>query len=101
MTVSRIFTVLLAGLFFCAPAAFAQQQKPPALKPLAEGVRPGEWTLDLEAAKKSAAEKNLPLFLFFTVAGNAPSDKAKTQVFMQPAWRNYAKDNLVLVWVDL
>ena len=99
MSIFRIVFTLLFASFFTAPVVCAQ--KAPTLKPIAEGVKPGEWTLDWEAAKKYAAEKDLPIFLFFTGAWNAQSDTIKSQVFTQPEWKKYAKDNLVLVWVDV
>ena len=69
--------------------------------PATEGAAPGEWTMDLDAAKTLAAQKNLPIFLNFT-----GSDwcgwciRMDRQVFSQKAWQDYAKEHFVLVWID-
>lgn len=70
-------------------------------KPATEGAVPGQWTMDLEAAKKVAAEKNLPLLLNFTGSDWCGWCKhMDKEVFSKDAWGAYAKDNLLLVWVD-
>lgn len=65
------------------------------------GAVPGEWTMDLEAAKALAAETGLPLLLNFTGSDWCGwcrlMDK---QVFSQEAWKTYAKEHFVLVWLD-
>ena len=66
-----------------------------------EGAQPGVWTMDYDAAKKLAAEKDLPLFLNFTGSDWCGWCKLMDkQVFSKPEWQTYAKENLVLVWVD-
>ena len=61
----------------------------------------GKWTQDLEAAKKLASEKNLPIFLNFTGSDWCGwcihMDK---KVFNTDAWKDYAKENLILVALD-
>ena len=59
------------------------------------------WMTDFEAAKKQAAEKNLPILADF-----AGSDwcgwciKLDNEVFSKDAFKEYAKDNLVLFLAD-
>lgn len=59
------------------------------------------WLTDFEAAKKQAAEKNLPILADFS-----GSDwcgwciKLDNEVFSQDAFRKYAEDNLVLFLAD-
>jgi len=70
-------------------------------KPATEGAEPGQWTMDFDAARKVAAEKKLPILINFTgsdwCAWCKHMDK---EVFSQEAWKTYAKDNLILVWID-
>lgn len=66
-----------------------------------DGAAPGEWTMDLAAARAVGAELKLPLFLNFS-----GSDwcgyciLTERTVFATEAWRTYAADNLMLVIVD-
>ena len=70
-------------------------------KPATEGAVPGQWTMDFDAAKKVAAEKKLPLLLNFTGSDWCGWCKHMDgKVFSQDAWGAFAKDNLVLVWID-
>ncbi len=83
----------LASLLTLAAAA--------AEKPATEGAVPGQWTMDMDAAKKVAAEKKLPLLLNFTGSDWCGWCKhMDKEVFSKDAWGAYAKDNLVLVWID-
>lgn len=69
--------------------------------PATEGAAPGEWTMDFDAAKALAAQSGLPILLNFT-----GSDwcgwciRMDRQVFSKAEWQDYARDNLVLVWID-
>lgn len=66
-----------------------------------EGAKPGEWTMDLAAAKKLAKSKQLPVFLNFTGSDWCGWCKLMDKsVFSQEAWKQYAKDELVLVTLD-
>jgi|GEM_PF-1080953 len=62
---------------------------------------PGKWTMDLDTAKMLAKEKKLPILLNF-----AGSDWCKwcklmeKNVFSKQAWKNYAKDNILMVLID-
>jgi thiol-disulfide isomerase/thioredoxin len=80
------------------PAAVPEPAKGPAAT---EGAAPGEWTMDLAAAKALAAETGRPLFLNFTGSDWCGwcrlMDK---QVFSHGDWQAYAKERLVLVWID-
>jgi len=70
-------------------------------KPDLEGAVPGKWTMDLDAAKKVAAEKKLPLLLNFTGSDWCSWCKLMDEkVFSQEKWAAYAKDSLLLVWID-
>ena len=110
-----VLVVILAVYFLAGPkapppaaesAAGAAEAKPAAAaapkgKAAIAGAVPGEWTMDLDAAQALAAETGLPLFLNFTGSDWCGwcrmMDK---QVFSQDAWKTYAKENLVLVWID-
>ncbi len=65
------------------------------------GAEPGQWTMDFEAAKKVAAEKDLPIIMNFTGSDWCHwcihMDK---EVFAKDGWKTYAKDNAVLVLLD-
>jgi len=73
----------------------------PEYKAVIEGAVPGEWTMDFDAALALAAETGLPLFLNFTGSDWCGwcrlMDK---QVFSAGAWQAWARENLVLVWID-
>jgi thioredoxin-related protein len=70
-------------------------------KPAIDGAAPGEWTMDIEAARKVAAEKKLPLLLNFTGSDWCGWCKLMDkQVFSQAAWQAYVKPNVMLVWID-
>lgn len=66
-----------------------------------DGHVPGRFTMDLEAAKKYAREKDIPLLLNFTGSDWCHWCKMmESGVFNQEEWRAYAKDNVVMVWLD-
>lgn len=70
-------------------------------KPMVEGAEPGKWTMDIEAAKKVAAEKKMPLLLNFTGSDWCGWCKLMDkQVFGEKEWQEYAAGNLLLVWID-
>lgn len=72
-----------------------------AVKPDIEGAVPGKWTMDFAAAKKVAAEKKLPLLLNFTGSDWCSwCQLMDEKVFSQEKWAAYAKDSLLLVWID-
>lgn len=66
-----------------------------------EGAKVGHWTMDFEAAKKVAAEKELPLLLNFTGSDWCGWCKLMDKnVFAEAAWKDYADDNTLLVTLD-
>ena len=66
-----------------------------------EGHKPGRFTMDLDAAKAYASEKGLPLLLNFTGSDWCGWCKIMDKnVFAKPEWASYAKDNVVMVWID-
>jgi len=70
-------------------------------KPATEGATPGQWTMDFEAARKVAVEKKLPILINFTGSDWCGWCKhMDKEVFSQEAWIAYAKENLMLVWID-
>ena len=86
-------TICLASLLTFASFA--------ADKPATEGATPGQWTMDLDAARKVATEKKLPILINFT--GSDWCDFCKLmdkEVFSQETWKTYAKGSLMLVWID-
>ena len=90
-----------------SPAATPAPTEPSAAPALAatqaaiHGAALGEWTMDLDAAQALAAETGKPLLLNFTASDwSGRSRWMASQVFAQEAWQRYAKDHLVLVWID-
>ncbi|MDF7801961.1 thioredoxin family protein [Pontiellaceae bacterium B1224] len=66
-----------------------------------DGVTPGEFTMDLEAARKVAAEKKLPILLDFSGSDWCGWCKLMDEnVFAKEEWKNYAASNLVMVLID-
>ncbi len=65
------------------------------------GARVGVWTSDLPAAEKLAAEKELPILLYFT-----GSDWCKYCKFLyrdvlnQKEWQDWVADKMLLVYLD-
>ena len=100
MNASRIIAAALCGLLCIASAQGA-------LKPAVKGAKPGEWTYDFDAAKAVAAEKNIPIYLFYNDGGTTcPIEKKGVsnfakRVYDSPAWTRYARENLMLVYVDV
>ncbi len=70
-------------------------------KPAENGAVPGEWTMDFDAARKVAAEKKLPIFINFTGSDWCGWCKhMEKEVFAKQEWLDYAKESLMLVWID-
>ena len=66
-----------------------------------EGAKVGHWTMDFDAAKKMAAEKNLPLMLNFTGSDWCGWCKLMDKnVFAEKEWQDYAGENALLVTLD-
>ncbi len=91
---SLILTLMLALVVSLAPAAIAAET-------LTTGVKPGQWTQDLDAARKYAKEKDLPLMLMFTGSDWCYWCKLMdANVFSADDFYKYADDHLVLVTID-
>ena len=117
--VGIVLVVIVAVYFLAGPKPRPPAAEPAAAAPQAEVPAPaetpaapkgkaalagavvGEWTMDLDAAKALAAQTGLPLFINFTGSDWCGwcrmMDK---QVFSQEAWKVYAKEHFVLVWID-
>lgn len=66
-----------------------------------DGATPGKWTMDFEAAKKVAAEKKIPILLDFSGTDWCGWCKImESDVFTQPEWADYSKENLMMVLID-
>lgn len=103
----RVFCLGLVVLTLARHALAAGTEVVPkadvrAIQVALEGVVPGGWTMDFEAAKAFAASNDLPLFLSFT-----GSDwcgyciQAEREIFALPEWQVFASNRLVLVNIDL
>ncbi|MEI7945523.1 MAG: thioredoxin family protein [bacterium] len=70
-------------------------------RPVTEGAKVGEWTMDFEAAKALSKEKNLTMLMNFTGSDWCGWCKLMDKnVFSTDDWKKYAKDKLVLVFID-
>ncbi len=69
--------------------------------PMTEGAELGEWTMDVPAAQALAKETGKPMFLNFTGSDWCGwCSLMERKVFNTEIWKAYAKENLVLVWLD-
>jgi len=81
--------------------AIGYQTTARAERPITEGAKVGEWTMDFEAAKKLAKEKNLPILMNFTGSDWCGWCKLMDKsVFSTEAWKTYATQNVVTVYID-
>lgn len=96
---SRFYTLITRSLLALTISFGLQAWS--AAEVMTEGVKPGKWTMDLEAAKTYAEENEIPLFLNFTGSDWCGWCKLMDKnVFADPQWEQFAKDNLVLVTID-
>ena len=80
---------------FCSLSVFANDAVD------TDGHTPGRFTMDLEAATKYAAEKDLPLLFNFTGSDWCGWCKLMDKnVFNKEEWAAYAKNNVVMVYID-
>jgi len=87
----------LIGAALIASASLALLAAAPATK----GAKAGEWTMDFDAAKALAKEKNLPILINFTGSDWCGWCKLMDkQVFSKPKWTSFAKESLVTVFID-
>lgn len=78
-------------------AALTSEPKAPAI----DGAVVGEWTMDYAAAQTLAREKGLPMLLNFTGSDWCGWCKLMDRnVFSTTEWREWAAQNIVLVWID-
>ncbi len=81
--------------------ALGYQTTARAERPVTEGAKVGEWTMDFEAAKKLAKEKNLPILMNFTGSDWCGWCKLMDKnVFSTEEWKTYATQNVVTVYID-
>ena len=72
-----------------------------AATPAIKGAKVGEWTMDFDAAKALAEEKNLPILINFTGSDWCGWCKLMDrEVFSKAEWQAYARENIVLVTID-
>ena len=91
---SIILSLILVLAISLVPSAFASAT-------LEEGVKPGTWTQDLDAARTYAQKNDLPLMLMFTGSDWCYWCKLMdANVFSGETFYNYAQNNLVLVTID-
>lgn len=87
----------LIGAALIASASLALLAAAPATK----GAKAGEWTMDFDAAKALAKEKNLPILINFTGSDWCGWCKLMDkQVFSKPKWTSFAKESLATVFID-
>lgn len=66
-----------------------------------EGASVGEWTQDWSAAVALSQEKDIPLFVLFTGSDWCPyCVKLHDRIFTKDGWSSWAKENLVLAYID-
>ena len=68
---------------------------------ITEGVEPGKFTQDYDAALTFAKEKKMPVLLVFTGSDWCGWCKVMDKnVFSKPEWTAFAKNSLVMIWLD-
>jgi protein disulfide-isomerase len=93
----KTWTRRIAAALLLASAAGS----PAAVEFDADGATPGKWTMDLDAAKKLATEKKLPILLDFSGSDWCGWCRVMEEnVFTKEEWKTYAQDNLVMVLLD-
>jgi thioredoxin-related protein len=94
MSFNRKFFVLFLTLIFAAGMVSAKDI-------IYDGVQPGKWTMDYDAALKYAKKNKLPVFLKFTGSDWCVWCKLmEKSVFGVDKWLEYAKNKIVLVTLD-
>ena len=101
-----LLAALAAGFSLDLPAAPAAEMSAApvpsaAFTLLREGVQPGAWTHDWDAALAESRRSGRPVFAVFTGSDWCPACRdLHDVVFNDPAWSRWAADNVVLAWVD-
>ena len=90
----RLFSLLAAALLFpCLSMAEDVVRT--------EGAEIGEWTQDWDAAIALSKEKDVPVFVLFTGSDWCPyCVKLHDRIFSQKGWTDWAKDKIVMVFLD-
>ena len=84
-----------------APDPLSAPVPPAGFVLLDEGVRPGAWTHDWNAALAESRRSGRPVFALFTGSDWCPACRDLHDiVFRNPAWPRWAAENVVLAWVD-
>ncbi len=92
-----LIMVLFAVSNFCCNASQHAKME----NVLTKGYEPGKWTMDIQAARKYAKEKNLPIFLNFTGSDWCYWCKLmEKNVFSKSEFYDKTRDKIVLVWID-
>ena len=95
--VSLAITLLNLSLYAAEEAPLVEKET----AVLIDGVEPGKFTQDYDAALKYAKEKGLPVLMNFTGSDWCGWCKLMDKtVFSKPEWKEYAKNNLVLIYID-
>ncbi len=98
----KLITCLLAvALATVALPSFAGEKKPAKSPAKETGAEVGAWTQDHKAALALAKEKNLPVLMNFTGSDWCPlCILMEEKVFTAEAWNKWAKENIVMVFID-
>lgn len=98
---------LLPSVVLAEDTATPEPAAPAAPATTANGVRIdgaeiGQWTHDWDAALALAKEKDVPVFALFTGSDWCPyCVKLHDRIFAKDGWKDWAKDNVVLAYVDM
>jgi protein disulfide-isomerase len=66
-----------------------------------EGAAPGVWSMDLDAVMKQAKELKMPVLLLFTGSDWCHwCTKLDTDILDKEVWKDFAKENLMLGYLD-
>jgi len=96
MSKKTVLTGIIVGVLALAAAGFFMNNSA-----LSQGIKAGEWTQDYDAAIKFAQNEKLPVLLNFTGSDWCVWCKLmQRNVFTQSEWKQYAKDQVVLVTLD-
>jgi thioredoxin-related protein len=91
----------VAGIAIAVLVLASTAGAPRAVESDKEGVTPGKWTMDFDAAKKHAKEKKTPILINFTGSDWCGWCKLmERNVFDKQDWKDYAKTGAVMVMID-
>ena len=97
-----ILAMLTLGIPALVPVINAAEKTAPAATPAtAPAITPGKWISDYKAAAAAAKAENKLLLLDFTGSDWCIwCHRLDNEVFSTPAFKEYAKENLILLTVD-